>query len=493
MNASSVSIGNAADPRRFTGTISSLDGTAIDARVASTDGQTLTLALALQITPAAAPPARSRWRSPSERPERRGDAAAPAQRRRRSTAWGCSSATWRSTAACLGPAELDGPALVELAERSGLRGRGGARFPAAIKMRAVRASRGRAIVVANGCESEPMSRKDALLLDELPHLVLDGAALAARAVGADRVIVAFERGASAARASLEHALAQRRAARIDAVPVRAVRGGRDLPHRPGDLARLADQRRAGQADLHPAAPDPARRSAPPDARAERRDARPPRADRPSRRRVVPRPGNRGRAGLDARDGDRRGQLTGRLRDRVRHTAGPSARRRGRCQRRDRRAARRRLLRIMAACLGAPRSSSCQTPASRAIDAALGCGVVVALPASACPVAETVRVAIYLATETANQCGPCVNGSAAIARTLYGCLRRHGGAGRAGRLGALDRGNSGSRRLPSAGRAGALRRDRDADLRRRLRRPRAPRPLRRLRQQAPAAHPATREA
>jgi NADH:ubiquinone oxidoreductase subunit F (NADH-binding) len=52
------------------------------------------------------------------------------------------------------------------------------------------------------------------------------------------------------------------------------------------------------------------------------------------------------------------------------------------------------------------------------DAALGCGVVVALPASACPVAETVRVAIYLATETANQCGPCVNGSAAIARTLY---------------------------------------------------------------------------
>ena len=53
------------------------------------------------------------------------------------------------------------------------------------------------------------------------------------------------------------------------------------------------------------------------------------------------------------------------------------------------------------------------------DATLGCGVVVALPESSCPVAETVRVAIYLATETANQCGPCVNGSAAIARTLYG--------------------------------------------------------------------------
>jgi NADH:ubiquinone oxidoreductase subunit F (NADH-binding) len=53
------------------------------------------------------------------------------------------------------------------------------------------------------------------------------------------------------------------------------------------------------------------------------------------------------------------------------------------------------------------------------DAALGCGVLVALPASCCPVAETVRVAIYLATETAQQCGPCVHGTAAIARTLHG--------------------------------------------------------------------------
>ena len=34
-------------------------------------------------------------------------------------------------------------------------------------------------------------------------------------------------------------------------------------------------------------------------------------------------------------------------------------------------------------------------------------------------AETVRVAIYLATETAQQCGPCVHGTAAIARTLHG--------------------------------------------------------------------------
>ena len=87
--------------------------------------------------------------------------------------------------------ELPAAAVLELADDAALRGRGGAGFPAAVKMRAVRASRGRSIVVANGCESEPMSAKDALLLHELPHLVLDGAALAARAVGADHVIVAY--------------------------------------------------------------------------------------------------------------------------------------------------------------------------------------------------------------------------------------------------------------------------------------------------------------
>jgi len=38
-------------------------------------------------------------------------------------------------------------------------------------------------------------------------------------------------------------------------------------------------------------------------------------------------------------------------------------------------------------------------------AAFGCGAIVALSADSCPVAETTRVAIYLATETANQCGP----------------------------------------------------------------------------------------
>ncbi|MQY18852.1 NADH-ubiquinone oxidoreductase-F iron-sulfur binding region domain-containing protein [Nocardia macrotermitis] len=70
---------------------------------------------------------------------------------------------------------------------SGLRGRGGAAFPTAIKLDSVRAAhlRGRAtVVVANGEEGEPASLKDHWLLCHRPHLVLDGLRLAAAVAGA---------------------------------------------------------------------------------------------------------------------------------------------------------------------------------------------------------------------------------------------------------------------------------------------------------------------
>jgi hypothetical protein len=75
-------------------------------------------------------------------------------------------------------------ALIPHIEASGLTGRGGAAFPAHRKLAIVAAARGRKIVVANGAESEPASRKDELLLQVAPHLVLDGLQLAAEAVGA---------------------------------------------------------------------------------------------------------------------------------------------------------------------------------------------------------------------------------------------------------------------------------------------------------------------
>ena len=60
-----------------------------------------------------------------------------------------------------------------------------ARSQPAAKLAAVAAGRG-AVVVANGTEGEPASSKDKVLLARSPHLVLDGAVLAAEMVGAAR-------------------------------------------------------------------------------------------------------------------------------------------------------------------------------------------------------------------------------------------------------------------------------------------------------------------
>src|SRR5947208_10181374 len=78
--------------------------------------------------------------------------------------------------------------LVALAEAVDLRGRGGAAFPFARKLTAtVQTARERGcrpVVLVNAAEGEPASAKDSFLLAHTPHLVLDGAMLAATAMGA---------------------------------------------------------------------------------------------------------------------------------------------------------------------------------------------------------------------------------------------------------------------------------------------------------------------
>jgi NADH:ubiquinone oxidoreductase subunit F (NADH-binding) len=111
------------------------------------------------------------------------------------------------------------PQLIEMIDRSGLRGRGGADFPTARKLRAVASARTRErAVVVNGSETEPASAKDRMLLSRLPHLVLDGAVLAADAVGAGEVIVKVSERAAGSIRGLEGAIAVRE----DGIPVRVV-------------------------------------------------------------------------------------------------------------------------------------------------------------------------------------------------------------------------------------------------------------------------------
>ncbi len=107
--------------------------------------------------------------------------------------------------------------LTEVVARSGLTGRGGAGFPTSRKLESVAHQRGRTVVVINAMEGEPASAKDRYLLAVAPHLVLDGAAIAAGEVGANAVAVAVRRDCPDAIRSLERALDERRRHRIDRV------------------------------------------------------------------------------------------------------------------------------------------------------------------------------------------------------------------------------------------------------------------------------------
>lgn len=110
----------------------------------------------------------------------------------------------------LAPLPRVGHGLIDAIERAGLVGRGGASFPVATKWRAVeQRSHGRAVIVVNGAEGEPQSKKDRLLMTTRPHLVLDGAFIAARVLRARRLILYIGERHAAARDAMLRALAQR--------------------------------------------------------------------------------------------------------------------------------------------------------------------------------------------------------------------------------------------------------------------------------------------
>jgi NADH:ubiquinone oxidoreductase subunit F (NADH-binding) len=110
--------------------------------------------------------------------------------------------------------------VIDELESAGLLGRGGAGFPVGRKWRSIAVQRGSIpVVMANGAEGEPESFKDRVLMAHRPHLVLDGALLAARVVGADRIELYLGREHTSAIRAMRAAIGERLATEQDLLHV----------------------------------------------------------------------------------------------------------------------------------------------------------------------------------------------------------------------------------------------------------------------------------
>ena len=313
----------------------------------------------------------------------------------------------------LPPAQGGAARLGTLMEAAGLAGRGGASFPSARKLAALRSAGGRPSVVVNAMEGEPASDKDRTLLWCAPHLVLDGAELVARALGAGRVVVCVpddsdvDRAVAAAAAERAGAWRAPFALEVATLPGRYVAGeesalvshlsggpsapawrpdkgaplriGRSpaLVHNAETLAQLALIARYG--------PEAFRAAGHPDA---------PGTTLVTVSGAVAHPGV-----LEVASGTPLGDIVACARpvDAVGAvlTGGFGG------------------AWVPATAMGTP-----YTPQALAgVGGVAGAGVLVVLPARACGLAETARIARYMAGESAGQCGPCVFGLPAVADDL----------------------------------------------------------------------------
>jgi NADH:ubiquinone oxidoreductase subunit F (NADH-binding) len=294
--------------------------------------------------------------------------------------------------------------LVRVIEASGLTGRGGAGFPSATKLRSV--SRGRrAVVVANGTEGEPASAKDKILMIRNPHLVLDGLEAAAALVGGRESYIAVASDSHAAIAALEAAAAERAGrapAEIVRVPDRFVTGEESaVVHWLNDGEATPTGRRPFERGFRG------------------RPTLVQNVETLAHLALIVRYGAAWfrAAGTANEPGTALATVLGAVRTpgvielEVGTTFGEAFDRCGGLSER-----------IQAILVGGYFGSwiapdlevALSDEALRPLGASLGARTIVALPRAVCGLAETARVARYMAGESAGQCGPCVFGLAALA-------------------------------------------------------------------------------
>jgi NADH-quinone oxidoreductase subunit F len=88
-------------------------------------------------------------------------------------------------------AELTPEQVVDTVKKANIRGRGGAGFPAGVKWSFIPKAPGTKYVVINADESESGTFKDRELVEANPHQVIEGALIAAYAIGAQAVYIYF--------------------------------------------------------------------------------------------------------------------------------------------------------------------------------------------------------------------------------------------------------------------------------------------------------------
>lgn len=107
--------------------------------------------------------------------------------------------------------EFTSPQILDLAKASGLRGRGGAGFPTGNKWAFLPANDRPRYMVCNCDEAEPGTFKDRMLLEEAPHLVLEGTLIGAYGIGCHHAFIyirgEFKRGYEIMRDAVEEARA----------------------------------------------------------------------------------------------------------------------------------------------------------------------------------------------------------------------------------------------------------------------------------------------
>ena len=310
------------------------------------------------------------------------------------------------------PPAPNGDQLIGLLRDAGLTGRGGAAFPTWRKLAAVADSGRAAVVIANGAEGEPASGKDRALLAHRPHLVLDGLQLVARAAGARRAYVYLPETANAALAVV---LAERRRAGLDPIPL-------EIRITPDTFVAGEESAAVAAVAGRPAVPADKR------IRTTESGALVQNVETLALIALIARHGPAWfrSAGTADEPGTFLSTVGGavaapgvvevgygiRLGDLIDAAGGATAP-------------------LQAVLVGGYHGGWVpphpDLPVSRAglaaYGAAPGAGVVIALPMGACGLAETARIAAYLAGQVAGQCGPCINGLPRLADTMAALAQR----------------------------------------------------------------------